>query len=193
MRSAIKLRRLLQTSELLYAPLLLQDAVLPYEAFHSVRGCLQRTAAPKGQMICNDCCRHLLGLPLYLLTTVTNAGCGTVTIQGAFNVGLWARQPPGLKVPCLWDCCLRLLWPHFTTFFRFFHGKKAANSHDAYIFAINCMSICAVPKYSSRFEQPCFANENGIFPTKMKKDAPLSGGISLLESAVFLFFQLFDD
>ena len=32
---------------------------LPYEAFHSVRGCLQRTAAPKGQMICNDCCRHL--------------------------------------------------------------------------------------------------------------------------------------
>ena len=61
---------------------------LPYEAFHSVRGCLQRTAAPKGQMICNDCCRHLLGLPLYLLTTITNVGCRTVTIQGAFNVGL---------------------------------------------------------------------------------------------------------
>ena len=59
MRSAIKLRRLLQTGELLYAPLYYKMPFLPYEASHSVRGCLQRTAAPKGQMICNDCCRHL--------------------------------------------------------------------------------------------------------------------------------------
>ena len=45
--------------QLLYAPLYYKMPFLPYEAFHSVRGCLQRTAAPKGQMICNDCCRHL--------------------------------------------------------------------------------------------------------------------------------------
>ncbi len=30
-----------------------------YGAFHSVRDCLQRAAAPKGQTICDSCCWHL--------------------------------------------------------------------------------------------------------------------------------------
>ena len=141
MRSAIKLRRLLQTSELLYAPLYYKMPFLPYEAFHSVRGCLQRTAAPKGQMICNDCCRHLLGLPLYLLTTVTNVGCRTVTIQGAFKSGY--EPASRIKSPVL----IRLLSAPFVT--SFYH----------------------------------------LFPLfSRKKSCEL-----LFESAVFLFFQLFDD
>ena len=116
MRSAIKLRRLLQTSELLYAPLYYKMPFLPYEAFHSVRGCLQRTAAPKGQMICNDCCRHLWGLPLYLLTTVTNAGCRTVTIQGTLPR---VMSPPAsrIKSPVL----MGLLYaPFVTSFYHLF-------------------------------------------------------------------------
>ena len=61
------------------------------------------------------------------------------------------------------------LQAYFTIPVTFFHGKKAAKTHGAYNFSINWTIICAVLKYSSRFEQPRFASENGIFPKASKK------------------------
>ena len=61
------------------------------------------------------------------------------------------------------------LQAYFTILFAVFHGKKAAKTHGAYSFSINWTIICAVLKYSSRFEQPRFASENGIFPKASKK------------------------
>lgn len=61
------------------------------------------------------------------------------------------------------------LQAYFTILFTVFHGKKAAKTHGACNFSINWTNICAVLKYSSRFEQPRFASENGIFPKASKK------------------------
>ena len=64
------------------------------------------------------------------------------------------------------------LQAYFTILHTVFHGKKAAKTHGAYNFSINRTIICAVLKYSSRFENRVLQAKTEYFlrPAKSREN-----------------------
>ncbi len=94
MRMAIKLRRLLPTFELQYAPLYYKMPFTPCGALHSARLLLNGQLSLWEQWICKYCCRHLLCNTAPLARTITCVGYRAVFIKTQLRAIRGARLPP---------------------------------------------------------------------------------------------------